>query len=110
MCQEYQHTSTSSTYITEDTVWLRLGLSFLWGKGGRALGANKASTHLGALGVVEAIGALDILEVEASHLLGPLDVVGVSLNILISASVRAYLTSLKQTTSSSLEKPSSLDT
>ncbi|GJV83362.1 hypothetical protein Tco_1523260 [Tanacetum coccineum] len=70
----------------------------------------EASCLLGALDVVEAMGPLDLVEVEASCLLGPLDVVGVSLNILISASVSGYLTSLKQTTSLSLEKPSSLDT
>ncbi|GJQ97245.1 hypothetical protein Tco_0008384 [Tanacetum coccineum] len=118
MCQEHQHTITSSTYKTKDKVWLRLGLPFCGGKGGGELGANKESTHLGPLDLVkaacalevEAIGALDLMEEEASCLLGPLDVVGVSLNILISALVRGYLTSLKQTTSSSPEKPSSLDT
>ncbi|GJS56523.1 homeobox-leucine zipper protein HDG11 [Tanacetum coccineum] len=62
----------------------------------------------GALDLME--GALDLVEVEASCLVGALDVVGLSLNILISASVSRYLTSLKQTTSSSPEKPSSLDT
>ncbi|GKB44408.1 hypothetical protein Tco_0889350 [Tanacetum coccineum] len=122
------------------------GLDFFFSgaKGGgafRVIGANKASTHpviaiilytfgaevkaacaleveaigamdlvevetsclLGALDVVEAMRAPDFVEVESSYLLGPLDVVGVYLNILIP-------TSLKQTTSSSLEKPSSLDT
>ncbi|GJX98215.1 hypothetical protein Tco_0355234 [Tanacetum coccineum] len=63
---------------------------------------------VGALNLVE--GAFDLVEVEANCLVGALDVVGLSLNILISASVCGYLTSLKQTTSSSPEKPSSLDT
>ncbi|GJY36451.1 hypothetical protein Tco_0421829 [Tanacetum coccineum] len=88
------------------------------GNGGGELGANKASTYLGPLDLVEtacaleveAMRALDLVEVEAGCLLGPLDVVGVSLNIFISASVRGYLTSLKQTTSLSQKKPSSLDT
>ncbi|GJZ80204.1 ribonuclease H-like domain-containing protein [Tanacetum coccineum] len=74
-----------------------------WNQGGGALGANKASTHLGPLELVEAAYALemeairdiDLVEEEASCLLGPVDVVGVSLNILISSSVRGYLTSLK---------------
>ncbi|GJS09373.1 hypothetical protein Tco_0366169 [Tanacetum coccineum] len=61
-----------------------------------------------ALDLVE--GALDLVEVEASCLVGALNVVGLSLNIIISISVSGYLTSLKQTTSSSPEKPSSLDT
>ncbi|GKE26950.1 hypothetical protein Tco_1442334, partial [Tanacetum coccineum] len=61
-----------------------------------------------ALDLVE--GALDLVEVEASCLVGAMDVVSLSLNILISTSVSGYLTSLKQTTSSSPEKPSSLDT
>nr|GEX11615.1 hypothetical protein [Tanacetum cinerariifolium] len=102
----------------KDKVWLRLRLPFFRGKCGGALGANKSSTHLGPLDLVEAacaleveaMKALDLVKEEASFLLGPLNVVGVSLNILISASVRGYLTSLKQTTSSSPEKPSSLDT
>ncbi|GKD57531.1 homeobox-leucine zipper protein HDG11 [Tanacetum coccineum] len=67
---------------------------------------------------VEAVGALDLVEVEAVGTLDlmkeeaveALDAVGLSLNILISASLSGYLTSLKQTTSSSPEKPSSLDT
>ncbi|GKC88826.1 hypothetical protein Tco_1149475, partial [Tanacetum coccineum] len=55
---------------------------------------------IGAMDLVEEeasclIGALDLVEVEASYLVGPLDVVGVSLNILILASVKGYLTSLK---------------
>ncbi|GKF28636.1 hypothetical protein Tco_0094978, partial [Tanacetum coccineum] len=63
---------------------------------------------VGALDLVE--GALDLIEVEASCLVGAMDVVGLSLNIFISTSVSEYLASLKQTTSSSPEKPSSLDT
>ncbi|GKC80671.1 hypothetical protein Tco_1131445, partial [Tanacetum coccineum] len=35
---------------------------------------------------VEAVGALDLVEVEASCLVGALDLVGLSLNIVISAS------------------------
>ncbi|GJZ38440.1 homeobox-leucine zipper protein HDG11 [Tanacetum coccineum] len=59
---------------------------------------------------VEATRALDHVKVEASCLVGALDVVGFSLNIFISAPVNGYLTSLKHTSSSSPEKPSSLDT
>nr|GEU91505.1 zinc knuckle CX2CX4HX4C [Tanacetum cinerariifolium] len=79
-----------------------------------SLGALKASTHhvitmflyplraveaacalevdaMKALDPVEAVGALDLVEVEA---VVALDVVGLSLNIIISASLRGYLTSL----------------
>nr|GEU82504.1 hypothetical protein [Tanacetum cinerariifolium] len=56
---------------------------------------------------VEEVGAVDLTKVEAVR---AIDVVGLSLNILISASLSGYLTSLKQTTSSSPGKPSSLDT
>ncbi|GKF94568.1 hypothetical protein Tco_0284268, partial [Tanacetum coccineum] len=52
-----------------------------------------------AIDLVE--GALDLVEVEASCLVRALDVVGLSLNILILASVSGYLTSLNKTTSSS---------
>ncbi|GKA65223.1 hypothetical protein Tco_0764930 [Tanacetum coccineum] len=67
-----------------------------------------------AIGVVDLVEALKV-EVEATRALNlvevvALDVVIFSLNILISTSVSGYLTLLKQTTSSSLEKPSSLDT
>nr|GEV94062.1 hypothetical protein [Tanacetum cinerariifolium] len=95
-----------------------------------SLGAFKASTHhvitmflyplravevacalevdaMRALDLVEAVGALDLVEVEA---VVALDVVGLSLNIIISESLSGYLTSLYQTKSSSPKKPSSLDT
>ncbi|GKB94253.1 hypothetical protein Tco_0980390, partial [Tanacetum coccineum] len=55
----------------------------------------EASCLLGALDVVEAMGPLNLVEVEASCHLGPLDVMGVSRNILISSSMSRYLTSLK---------------
>ncbi|GKD98452.1 hypothetical protein Tco_1382349 [Tanacetum coccineum] len=53
---------------------------------------------IGALDLVQAVGALDLVEVEA---IGALDVVGLSLNILISISLSGYLTSLYKTGSSS---------
>ncbi|GKC13297.1 copia protein [Tanacetum coccineum] len=61
---------------------------------------------MGALNLVKAVGALDCVEVEA---VGAVDVVGLSLNILISASLSGYLTSLYKTKSSSPKKPSSLE-
>ncbi|GKB63798.1 hypothetical protein Tco_0919984 [Tanacetum coccineum] len=63
--------------------------------------------EVGARDLVE--GALDLVELEATCLVGALDVVGLSLNILISASVSGYLTSLNKTTSSSPKQPSSLE-
>ncbi|GKD86488.1 hypothetical protein Tco_1357642, partial [Tanacetum coccineum] len=86
-----------------------------------SLGALKPSTHpvtaifLYPLGAkMEVVEALDLVEVEAVRALelvkvGALDVVGLSLNILISASVSGYLTSLNKTTSSSPNKPSSIE-
>ncbi|GKA22028.1 hypothetical protein Tco_0707990, partial [Tanacetum coccineum] len=62
---------------------------------------------VGVLDLVEAVGALDLVEVEA---VGALNVVGLSLNIFISALLSGYLTSLNKTTSSSPENHSSLDT
>ncbi|GKA19976.1 hypothetical protein Tco_0699891, partial [Tanacetum coccineum] len=67
---------------------------------------------------VEAVGALDLMEVESMGVLdlvevevvGALNVMGLSLNILISSLLSGYLTSLNKTTSSSPENPSSLDT
>ncbi|GKD69349.1 hypothetical protein Tco_1323439, partial [Tanacetum coccineum] len=63
-------------------------------------------TLLEHLDLIETIGALDLVEVEA---VGALDVVGLSLNILISASLNGYLTSLNNITSSSPKHPSSLE-
>ncbi|GKD03872.1 hypothetical protein Tco_1178846 [Tanacetum coccineum] len=67
------------------------------------LGAVEAACALevdaiGALDLVEAVGALDRVVVEE---VGAVDVVGLSLNILISASLCGYLTSLYKTKSSS---------
>ncbi|GKA85320.1 hypothetical protein Tco_0806974 [Tanacetum coccineum] len=105
---------------------LDIGHGFLFGvvEGGgaiRSLGALKPSTHavivffLYPLGAVEATCALevdamgtfdhDVVEVDA---IGALDVVSLSLNILISASMSGYLTTLNKTTSSSQKRPSSL--
>ncbi|GJQ94082.1 hypothetical protein Tco_0005221 [Tanacetum coccineum] len=71
------------------------------------LGALKPSTHLVMaifvylLGAeVEAACALEV-KVEATYLVGALDLVGLSLNIIISALVSGYLTSLNKTRSSS---------
>nr|GEZ03789.1 hypothetical protein [Tanacetum cinerariifolium] len=50
---------------------------------------------------VEAVGALNLVKVEATCFVGALDLVGLSLNILFSASVSGYLTSLNKTRSSS---------
>nr|GFC01218.1 hypothetical protein [Tanacetum cinerariifolium] len=86
MYQEHLHTITSSTYRTKDKEWLKLRHPFCVGKGGGALGAlgaNKSSTHLGPLDLkkatcaleVEVIRALDLVEEEASCLVGHLDVV-----------------------------------
>ncbi|GJR38073.1 zinc finger, CCHC-type containing protein [Tanacetum coccineum] len=55
-------------------------------------------------------GAMDLVKVEETYLVGTLDLVGLSLNIIISASVSGYLTSLNKTRSSSLKTSSSLDT
>nr|GFB20390.1 hypothetical protein [Tanacetum cinerariifolium] len=89
-----------------------------------SLGALKASTHhvitmflyplraveaacaldvdaMRALDLMEAVRALDLIEVEA---VVALDVVGLSLNIIISESLIGYLTSLYQTKSSSSKK------
>nr|GFA07683.1 hypothetical protein [Tanacetum cinerariifolium] len=91
-------------------------------KGGgalRSLGDLKANTHpiiaifmyplgvveaacalkvdaMGALDLVEAVRALDLVVVEA---LGAFDVVGLSVNILILGLLGGYLTSLNKTTS-----------
>ncbi|GKA87703.1 hypothetical protein Tco_0809467 [Tanacetum coccineum] len=58
---------------------------------------------------VEAACALE-LEVEETYLVGALDLLGLSLNIIILASVSRYLTSLNKKISSSLKTPSSLET
>ncbi|GJS59296.1 hypothetical protein Tco_0654080 [Tanacetum coccineum] len=74
----------------------------------------EATCLVGALAVeVEAtylVRALDLVEVEATCLVGALDLVGLSLNIIILASVSGYLTSLNKTRSSSPKTPSSLKT
>ncbi|GKF23590.1 hypothetical protein Tco_0075912, partial [Tanacetum coccineum] len=55
-------------------------------------------------------GAMDLVKVEETYLVGTLDLVGLSLNIIISALMSGYLTSLNKTRSSSLKTSSSLDT
>nr|GEV16717.1 GPCR kinase [Tanacetum cinerariifolium] len=58
---------------------------------------------------VEAACALEV-EVEATCRVGALDLRGLSLNIIISASVSGYLVSFNKTRSSLLKTPSSLET
>nr|GEX85166.1 hypothetical protein [Tanacetum cinerariifolium] len=115
-----------------------LDFLFLGVEGGRALGSSGALKSMEAMGAmdlmealkleVEAVGALDLMEVkavgdldlveealdllemEATCLIVAQDLVDLSLNILISASVSGYLTSLNKTRSSSLESSALLDT
>nr|GEX72682.1 hypothetical protein [Tanacetum cinerariifolium]GEY34725.1 hypothetical protein [Tanacetum cinerariifolium] len=67
---------------------------------------------VGALNLleIEEVGALELVEMEESCLVEALDLVGLSLNILVSASVSGYLTSLNKIRSSSPKTSSSLDT
>nr|GEY68975.1 hypothetical protein [Tanacetum cinerariifolium] len=116
-----------------------LDFLFLGAEGGRTLGSSGAlKSTMGAMDLVETLkveveavgaldlmklravgdldlveGALDLVEMEATCLMGAQDLMDLSLNILISTSVSGYLISLNKTRSSShssLESSSLLDT